>query len=148
MGPTACFLRNLSASDGIHYLLSGTHRIPQWDLLPAFYGTHYMVSIKSSPYFYETPVPPPVSSMPCHLLSMESIVWFLPFPTALVLWDIPFVALGEDSVDMLNLWAPLPSFYYSPPLPMFYGVCCLPSTRLAARFLWDSVCFLWDTHPT
>lgn len=34
--------------------------------------------------------------------------------------------------------APQPSFYYAPPLSIFYGVCCLLSMGLVARFLWGS----------
>ena len=46
--------------------------------------------------FYEVPTfflcPSPsntVSSMSCHFLLTKSIIWFLPFPTTLLLWDIP-----------------------------------------------------------
>ena len=46
--------------------------------------------------FYEVPTfllcPSPsntVSSVSCHFLLIKSIIWFLPFPITLLLWDIP-----------------------------------------------------------
>lgn len=67
-----------------------------------------------------------------------------------------YLPWGEDSVDTLNQWGPLPTFYYSRPQSPFlwalllalYGACCLLSVGFAACFLWDLLPAFCRTQST